>query len=571
MNKKISIIVIIILLLTFSISTINVLANNTGLEVYVENVIEENLVSASSTKNEETYQILINIDNEILANIYDKKDWSKLEELVNEDGYVYNPIYIKVPNGAKNVKAVIDVNNSSLEITEKENELYAEYDMPIFKKEGSEYVPLVELKNDLGQSISISLNIIATDISGNEVMNEDITMTTKFKLLQELKVGVLVGSKESILGGVGDYLWQKSVLNSNENYIGCHLKILTSKKLKNDYINVSGIGKFVYEGYNSDNEFQTEKYTYTYEIKDNRLNANIGTKRYYIVAEDTEGNKELYLLDIAVSGGQQTIQEESRLSNTISNNIISFKEQYKDSNYLGEITIDKSLLNDDVTWEYFEDNEKLEEKLYVKLTSVYPIYEEQCFYKIKNEKGISELHQLHILKDNEEGYVEGEVWAVIPITLLQKENYQIKYVDNIENVNEILMYLNTEKELIDDNNFNQSYNFKIITKNEVIVKPNQLVASDFTKTSLGYKSDITINYGNQLETPKVLYICNLKSGGQSYFVTDVLKGKTAKTQLVIDNSKIESIEVWLVDGEIDFAGDAFSGVKADVLELSITQ
>ena len=260
MNKKISIIVIILLLLTFSISTINVLANNTGLEVYVENVIEENLVSASSTKNEETYQILINIDNEILANIYDKKDWSKLEELVNEDGYVYNPIYIKVPNKAKNVKAVIDGNNSSLESTEKENELYAEYDMQIFKKEGSEYVPLVELKNDLGQSISISLNIIATDISGNEVMNEDITMTTKFKLTQELKVGVLVSSKESILGGMGACYWQKGVLSSDENYIGCHLKILTSKKLKNDYINVSGIGKFVYEGYNSDNDFQTEKY-----------------------------------------------------------------------------------------------------------------------------------------------------------------------------------------------------------------------------------------------------------------------------------------------------------------------
>ena len=573
MKKKIAIILIFIILLTCSLSVITVFATNTNAEVYVENIIEQELISISSDKSENSWQISAEVNNEILADMYSNKNWSKLDELADTEGYVYEPVYIQVPEGTSSVKAIIESEENNLEIVTKDNELYAKYDNPIFKKEGNGYTPLINISRDgtVGQKNIVEIQIIATNDIDAELMSENISLRTQFKMPLDEGIGASFSAREQILGGMGSKYWQMIGISSGEDYTGCQLQILTSKKLKGDSVYVDGIGNFVYEDYNSDNIYQSNRYKYIYDIKDNRLNKEVGNHRYYIVVEDEDENKELVLLDLIVSGEQEEIQNEAKLSNTIPNNIVSFKEQNKYLDYTGEITIDNALLNDDATWEYFENNNKLEEKLYIKITGVSPIFEDECYYKIKRGDEISDLQKLHILKSDEEGYVQGEVWATIPITLLEKEDYQINCADNVDIVNEIRLYLNTEEEYINDDSYNQTYSFKIITKNELVFEPSMLEASDFTRTSLGYKADIHIDYGTQLQNPKILYICNLKDGGQSYFVTDIMKGKTATTQLVIDNTKIDNVEVWLMDGNIDFSGNAFAGVKADVLELSVPE
>lgn len=557
MNKKILLIMGTVILIVCGIFTINVFANNDNLEVYIENIIEKKLISVSSYKSEEAYHISFDIDNETLANLYIKNDWRKIESLLNEDAYVCEPVYIKMPEKTSKVKYILNKKEHNAEIIQKDGDIYAKYNTPILKKQYERFVPQINQKYEM--------QIIAIDENDTELMNKNIGINIQFAGNE--KTGVFLGSKECILSGLGDTFWQECGLYLNENYVGCHLEILTEKRLTNDYIDVEGIGRFIYEGYNDDNEFGEKRYKYSYEIKDNKLNEEETLKRYCIVTEDVNGNKEINIVDIFSE--QQEIEEGAKLSNTISNNIITFKEQNKYLDYTGEITIDKSLINDDKTLDYFNKNEKLEENLYIKIMGASTINTDKCFYKIKNKNKLSDLQKLHILKKGENGYVEGETWGAIPIILLEQKDYQVNCTDNIDKVNQIRLYLNTERELINDDSFNQSYEFKIITKNENIFKPSVIKASDFTKTSLGYKTDITISYGTQLKTPKILYICNLRNGGQSYFVTDVLGGKETTTQLVVDNSKIENIEIWLMDGEIDFSGDAFSGVKADILELSI--
>ena len=134
-NKSKFILAFLLILLGTLALNINVVnAEETNINMFVENKIADNFIIVEPRS---TYRVSLDENFDMVWEL--AEDTEKLDKLAKSDNCVYESLYIEIDTGIDKVK--IKENNQELEIVTKDNKNYIKYDIKIFEKEKGKYIP----------------------------------------------------------------------------------------------------------------------------------------------------------------------------------------------------------------------------------------------------------------------------------------------------------------------------------------------------------------------------------------------------------------------------------------------
>ena len=275
MKKKIlklgvAIIAIIFATIIFNLNKVNA-AIQTGTtkksNVELGNKIEDNLLDLNVDQGywEEngiiTYtdlNIYLELDGFKAYNLC--KDTSKLSQITQNDGNVYQTVYIEIDNDINEV--TVKENNKKLKIVERNGKKYIEYNVKVFKKEKSGY----SLYNENDEIVTLQYKKDSENIF--EQKTDFVTIVTKNYYDAYLEA---VDSNEKYIGSeintnygktnVGETCWSQIDLTRAADYTDAYYKLFLSVNT-GDSMNVDKLGEFKYSGIEYSNIYKKNMYIY---------------------------------------------------------------------------------------------------------------------------------------------------------------------------------------------------------------------------------------------------------------------------------------------------------------------
>ena len=265
-KSKIILIFLLIFLGTLALNINVVNAEETNINMFVENKIADNFIIVEPRS---TYRVSLDENFDMVWELV--RDTEKLDKLAKSDNCVYESLYIEIDTGIDKVK--IKENNQELEIVTKDNKNYIKYDIKIFEKEKGKYVPCnLYHWNEITFQFMNNLEVIKEQKFG-------FFLSSTAKEFQPLSlVGFSIvdeNNKEPDggIGGQGNAYEVNRAYSTLKDYTNCYYKVSLGV-YAGDNIEIGQLGTFTYCGKEKEpSEFASvnEAYIYKKKITDNSL------------------------------------------------------------------------------------------------------------------------------------------------------------------------------------------------------------------------------------------------------------------------------------------------------------
>lgn len=319
MKKKIlklgvAIIAIIFAAIIFNLNKVNA-AIQTGTtkkaNVELGNKIEDNLLDLNVDQGSWdengiiTYtdlNIFLELDGFKAYNLC--KDTSKLSQITQNDGNVYQTVYIEIDNDINEV--TVKENNKKLKIVEKNGKKYIEYNVKVFKKEKSGY----SLYNENDEIVTLQYKKDSENIFEQET--DFATIVTKNYYDAYLEAvdsnGKYIGSEIDTNYGksnLGETCWSQIDLTRAADYTDAYYKLFLSVNT-GDSINVDKLGEFKYSGIEYSNIYKKNMYIYKAKITDTSILNSSNKVSLVINVVDKTTNQGCYnYIDMCITGDKR--------------------------------------------------------------------------------------------------------------------------------------------------------------------------------------------------------------------------------------------------------------------------
>lgn len=283
-------ILFVITLIIFNTNTVNATnIESNDKKVFVENKAQEGLIT----------NIKSNIINNTI-NIYLEIDFYKMYDVtkgntdnITNDGYVYESIYIEIPN---NIDSVTNKNTGkNLEITNVNGKKYLKYDEKLFKKQ-------ITCKEDMGNDEGM----ITLQYKEKNVIKEENKLQISYIPVNSIAAfmnivdenGKYIGGRQNTYEGGPDGSTANISTAYDYNNAYYELSILANS---GSAINIKGLGNFKYEKTKEDNG--QKEYIYKMKIADTSIFTHAQKLSFFFEILNQNDNKKVYYqIDFNIEG-----------------------------------------------------------------------------------------------------------------------------------------------------------------------------------------------------------------------------------------------------------------------------
>ena len=315
------------LIITVVIVTLAMFVFNTNIVKAVETYDYYNLVdkgpiyddknsSISMNDGLSKYSYYVDFDTFDLYNL--SKDSKTLNELADDEGYVYQMFYMKLSD---EVEEVIDVdNNQNLNIINSNGIKYLGYNLKIFEKTSNKYLPaysnyelnlkIKDNNNEENKKICISYYPAETASQKNYIATLD-TISEDNKYIGE-DVGEYYGKTNSGYAG-----WAEADFTTASDYSNGFYKLCLSVNVgKSIYVDKLGTS-FEYIGTEHNNEWNENLYVYKAKIPETTIFAKAQKIDILLDLIDTNTNQGSYsVIEMNIVGNTRQTYEVNADNNT---------------------------------------------------------------------------------------------------------------------------------------------------------------------------------------------------------------------------------------------------------------
>lgn len=270
----------------FNMNIVNAATPN----VILQDEIQEGVFSVTVTPVNDKEGIYLCYDP---FKIYDlSKNTTKLNSLVQNDGYVYQSVYIELESGIDEV--TIKENGKKLDIVNIKDSNYAKYDFKALKKENNKYIP-INYWNDI--TIQFKEN--------SQVKSEQQTRISYSDSGENGYLAAIVivdeNGKTKSLGTQGELGWMDTTISTANDYSDCYYRLVLNVNVGNS-ITIDGLGTFTYTGMGTFCE-QDGYYYYQMKITDTSILSKAQDTTFAVEVVDINTKKGSYnIIELHVFG-----------------------------------------------------------------------------------------------------------------------------------------------------------------------------------------------------------------------------------------------------------------------------
>lgn len=229
---------------------------------------------------------------------------SKLNSLVQSDGYIYQSIYIELDNNIDEV--AIKETNKKLDIININGKNYAKYDMKVIKKENNKFI-----------NIEDNTKICIQCKTNSQVkIEQEITfcVSTKHPYMAMLEI---VDENDKYIGKdqfgydtgkcmLGEENWSETRISTSFDYSNAYYRLTLNVNVGSS-IYIDDLGTFNFTNTNKEawNDWgvETTGYIYKMKIKDTSLLSKAQNKTFNIKLVEVNTNREDYcVIDFGIKG-----------------------------------------------------------------------------------------------------------------------------------------------------------------------------------------------------------------------------------------------------------------------------